>query len=125
MDTTVTDQQLDALGGILLQQGHCDQRTLDRAHRVAAETEQRVDAILIQLGLVSERGLAEAYASMLGVPVASPDRYPLLEPVLPDRLSPGFLRHARAVPIAVEGDTSGAAPRSDPDDDRYSLEHTG
>jgi general secretion pathway protein E len=104
MDTTVTDQ-LDALGDILLRQGHCDQRTLDRAHRVATESEQRVDAILIQLGLVSERGLAEAYASMLGVPVASPDRYPMLEPVLPDRLSPGFLRHARAVPIAVEGDT--------------------
>jgi general secretion pathway protein E len=105
MDTTVTDQQLDALGDILLRQGHCDQRTLDRAQRVAAETEQRVDAILIQLGMVSERGLAEAYANMLGLPVASPDRYPLLEPVLPDRLSPGFLRHARAVPIAVEGDT--------------------
>jgi general secretion pathway protein E len=105
MDTTVTDQQLDTLGDILLRQGLCDQRTLDRAHRVAAETEQRVDAILIQLGLVSERGLAEAYANMLGVPVASPDRYPMLEPVLPDRLSPGFLRHARAVPIAVEGDT--------------------
>ncbi len=105
MDITVTDQQLDDLSDILLRQGHCDQRTLDRAHRVAAESDQRVDAILIQLGLVSERGLAEAYASMLGIPVVSPDGYPALEPVLPDRLSPGFLRHARAVPLAIEGDT--------------------
>jgi general secretion pathway protein E len=105
MDTTVTDHQFDALSDILLRQGHCDQRTLDRAHRVADESEQRVDVILIQLGLVSERGLAEAYASMLGLQIASPDRYPSLEPVLPDRLGSSFLRHVRAVPIAVEGDT--------------------
>jgi len=30
---------------------------------------------------------------------------PAIEPVLPDRLSSGFLRHARAVPLAVEGET--------------------
>ena len=39
MDTTVTDHQLDSLGEILLRQGHCDQRTLDRARRVAAESD--------------------------------------------------------------------------------------
>jgi general secretion pathway protein E len=105
MDTTVAAHQFDALSDILLRQGHCDQRTLDRAHRVADESDQRVDVILIQLGLVSERGLAEAYSSMLGLPIASPERYPSVEPVLPDRLSAGFLRHVRAVPVAVEGDT--------------------
>jgi len=105
MSTTVTDQQLDALGDILLRQGHCDQRTLDRARRVAVESDQRLDAILIQLGLVSERGLADAYASLLSLPVASIDHYPTLEPVLPDRLSPAFLRHARAVPLAADDET--------------------
>jgi hypothetical protein len=40
METTVTDQQLDALAGILLQHGHCDQRTLDRARRAAAEADR-------------------------------------------------------------------------------------
>jgi len=105
MQTTVTDQQLDALAGILLQQGHCDQRTLDRARRAAAESDQRLDAILIQLGLVSERGLADAYAHLLSVPVASADRYPPLEPVLPDCLNPVFLRHARAVPLSADSDT--------------------
>nr|WP_294529026.1 ATPase, T2SS/T4P/T4SS family [uncultured Rhodopila sp.] len=105
MQTTATDQQLDALAGILLRQGHCDQRTLDRARRAAAESGQRLDAILIQLGLVSERGLADAYATLLSVPVTSIDRYPTLEPVLPDRLAPAFLRHARAVPLAADNDT--------------------
>nr|WP_294502407.1 ATPase, T2SS/T4P/T4SS family [uncultured Rhodopila sp.] len=105
MQTTATDQQLDALAGILLRQGHCDQRTLDRARRAAAESDQRLDAILIQLGLVSERGLADAYAALLSVPVTSIDRYPALEPVLPDCLPPAFLRHARAVPLSAEDDT--------------------
>jgi general secretion pathway protein E len=105
MGTTATDQQLDALGDILLRQGHCDQRTLERARRVAAESDQRLDAVLIQLGLVSERGLADAYADLLSIPVATAARYPTLEPVLPDRLSAGFLRHARAVPLAVDGGT--------------------
>ena len=68
MDTTVTDQQLDALGGYsAASRAICDQQTLERARRVAAESGQRLDAVLIQLGLVSERGLAEAYADLLGV----------------------------------------------------------
>ena len=105
MGTTVTDQELDALGEILLRQGHCAPRTLERARRVAAESDQRLDAVLIQLGLVSERGLAEAYASLLSIPITSADQYPRMEPVLPDRLNAGFLRHARAVPIAADEQT--------------------
>jgi general secretion pathway protein E len=105
MGTTVTDHQLDALGAILLRQGHCDQRTLERARRVATESDQRLDAVLIQLGLVSERGLAEAYADLLSIRVATTDRYPPLEPVLPNQLRVAFLRHARAVPVAVEEGT--------------------
>jgi general secretion pathway protein E len=102
MGTTVTNRELEALGAILLRQGHCDQRTLDRAQRVANESDQRLDAILIQLGLVSERDLAAAYADLLSLPLVSPDRYPALEPVLPDLLSAAFLRHARAVPLSAD-----------------------
>jgi general secretion pathway protein E len=105
MGTTVTDQQLDALASILLRQGQCDQRTLDRARRAAAESDQRLDAILIQLGLVSERGLADAYANLLSVPVTAADGYPSLQAVLPDQLGPAFLRHARAVPLAADDDS--------------------
>ena len=105
MGTTVIDQELDALGEILLRQGHCAPRTLERARRVAAESDQRLDAVLIQLGLVSERGLAEAYASLLSIPITSADRYPRIDPVLPDRLSAGFLRHARAMPISANEQT--------------------
>jgi general secretion pathway protein E len=105
MGTTVTEHQLDALGDILLRQGHCDQRTLERARRVATESDQRLDAVLIQLGLVSERGLADAYAELLSIPVTTADRYPQTEPVLPERLNAVFLRHTRAVPLATDEET--------------------
>ncbi len=105
MGTTITDHQLDALGDILLRDGHCDQRTLERARRVAAESDQRLDMVLIQLGLVSERGLADAYARLLSLPVVTADRYPAGDPVLPDQLSAGFLRHARAVPLSADDRT--------------------
>jgi general secretion pathway protein E len=105
MGITITDQKFDALAEILVRQGHCDHRTVDRARRVALESDQRLDAVLIQLGLVSERGLADAYASLLSLPITPVDHYPSAEPVLLDRLSGTFLRHARALPLTADDDT--------------------
>jgi general secretion pathway protein E len=96
-------RQVDLLASILVQQGQCDLVTLDRGRRVATESGQRLDQVLLQLGLVTERGLAEAYATLLGVPIAGPARYPEA-PLFPERLAPRFLRTARAVPVAVEQD---------------------
>jgi general secretion pathway protein E len=96
--------QVDQLAAILLERGQCDSQTIERGRRVAAESGQRLDLVLIQLGLVTERGLAEAYATLLGVPLAGPARFPA-EPLFPERLTPRFLRTARAMPLAVEDGT--------------------
>ncbi len=95
---------IDALAALLLAQDHCDARTLDRARRVAAESGRRLDKVLIQLGLVGERGLAEAFAALLGIPLATPGQYPQDEPLFADRLPARFLRNARALPVAMEGE---------------------
>lgn len=92
-------QKLDALARLLVEQGQCDARTIDRGRRVAAETGQRLDGVLMHLGLVTERGLAQAYAALLGLPLADPGHYPA-EPLLPERLGARFLRQARALPVA-------------------------
>ena len=94
---------LEALSGVLLERGLIDDKTLERARRVAGETGQRLDAVLTQLGLVSERGLAEALAAYLDLPMVTADRYPDV-PLLVDRLKPRFLRKAHALPIAIEPD---------------------
>ncbi|MGI4745998.1 MAG: GspE/PulE family protein [Janthinobacterium lividum] len=90
------------LGRLLVETGRCDARSLDRANRAADESGGRLDVILLQLGLVSERGLADGYAELLGMPVVSTDRYPPEEPLLPEKLAPRFLRDVRALPIALE-----------------------
>jgi general secretion pathway protein E len=101
-DVATEHARIAALSDILLQAGHCDSRTLERASRVTADTGQRLDSVLLQLGLVSERGLAEAFATLLGRPVVQPARYPHEAPLLPDCLAPRFLREARALPVAIE-----------------------
>ena len=86
------------LGQLLIDLGVIDQRSLARAQRVADETHSRLDRVLTQLGMVSERGLAEAMAELFDVPLAAVADYPLA-PLFVDRLRPKFLRKAQAVPI--------------------------
>ena len=85
----------------LVRDGACDSFAVERASLVAAETGLSRAKSLVQLGLVSERALAETYAALLGLLVAAPERYPA-EPLLPERLRPRFLRAARALPLAIE-----------------------
>jgi general secretion pathway protein E len=54
--------------------------------------------VLTRLGLVSERALAEAIADAAGLRIAAAADFPP-EPIAADRLSPGFLRDARALPL--------------------------
>jgi general secretion pathway protein E len=94
---------IDRIADILVEQGQCDSRAIERGRRMAAESDQRLDIVLMQLGLVTERALANAYSTFLGWPVAGPDRYPHDKPLLADQLSPRFLRDARALPIEEVG----------------------
>jgi len=91
------------LGVSLVDSGAIDRRTLDRARRVAAETGARLDQVLTQLGLVSDRGLAEALAQLIAAPLVGAADYPDA-PLFHDRLKPKFLRRVRALPIAASDD---------------------
>src|SRR5499427_10894207 len=96
-------EALARLGATLVDSGAIDQRTLDRARRVAGETGGRLDQVLTQLGLVSDRGLAEALARLIGVPLVAAADYPDA-PLFLDRLKAKFLRRARVLPIAATAD---------------------
>src|SRR5438067_12261389 len=91
--------ELSRLSDILLARGALDNRPLDRARRVAADTGGRLDRVLTQLGMVSERDLAEALAELVGLVLISPAGSPEA-PLFGDRLKPKFLQKARALPIA-------------------------
>ena len=100
---TIRADRQERLAELLLQGGQCDALTIDRARRVAQETRQRIDKVLLQLGLVGERALADAYAVLLRTALAAPGRYPD-EPLFPEHLKDRFLRGVRAMPVAVEHD---------------------
>ncbi len=90
------------LGAGLLGLG-ADPRAIERGRRVAAEGGQRLDAVLLQLGLASEREIATAWAAALGTRVVGAARYPAAPPLpFAEQLAPRFLRAARALPLAVE-----------------------
>jgi general secretion pathway protein E len=103
---------VDTLAELIARSGHCDKRTIERGRRVAVESGRRLDMVLLQLGLITERGLAACYAALLGLPIAGPERYPA-SPVLADRLRPRFLRGARVMPLAAT-DCSVALAVADP-----------
>ncbi len=97
------DDALARLGPALIGSGAVDQRTLERARRVASETGGRLDRVLTQLGLVSERALAEALAQLVAAPIVTPADYPDAA-LFVDRLKAKFLRRAHAMPIADNED---------------------
>lgn len=94
---------LDALGSKLVADGKLATVNLDRAERLAAESGERLGAVLTRLGLVSERDLADAYASLFNLPLARIQDFPEA-PVLEDRLSRKFLKEAHIVPLAERDD---------------------
>jgi general secretion pathway protein E len=95
------DAMAAAVADRLLRQGLLDGNALERARRVAAESGKRLDNVLVQLGLVKERGLAEAQAALLGIPLANRARFPDA-PLFAERLKAKFLHKACAIPLAVE-----------------------
>ncbi len=94
----------ERLAALLRARGDCDALTIERARRLAVETGERLHAVLIQLGLIGERALAEALASLLGLPLVNQARYPAAPPFA-ERIAPRFLRAARALPLAVTDGT--------------------
>jgi general secretion pathway protein E len=86
------------LAARLVQAGTVDQAGLERALRLQASSEDRLEAILTKLGLASENDIAGALAGELSLDVAGPDDFakaPVLETV-----NAKFLRRTRVLPLA-------------------------
>ncbi len=90
---------LEALTDQLIALG-TDRRAIERARLVASENGQRLDTVLLRLGLVSERQMAEAGATLLGTRVVPLDQYPSVLPDCASMLTPRYLRAARCLPLS-------------------------
>jgi general secretion pathway protein E len=91
-----------ALAESLVAAGKLDQRSLDRALRVRSGSRESLLHLLTKLGFVSERDMAEAIATQLGIPLVGQRDYPSV-PVLEEQVNARFLREARVLPLSMEG----------------------
>ena len=92
------------IGEILVERGKLDPANLERAVKLQeTESPEKIGTILLRLGMVSGRDLADALADQLDLPLASAADFPEL-PLLEERLSAKFLIDAQAVPLREDDD---------------------
>ena len=94
-----TQSHTNSIGKLLIERGKLNAADLDRARRVQQETPERINVILTQLGLVSERDMAEALALYLDLPLVTAADYPT-QAILEDQISTKFLKEFRTIPLA-------------------------
>jgi general secretion pathway protein E len=92
-----------AIAARLVANNKLDQAGLDRVMRLKAGSEEHLEALLVKLGLASERDVAEALAGELDLVIAGASDYPDT-PVLDGKLTGKFLKHAGVLPMAERGD---------------------
>ena len=81
-----------------MEQGKLEPEKLQQARRLERDSGERLGPLLVQLGMLAERDLAEILAQELDLELALADAYPPT-PAVQDRVTPEFLKQARAVPL--------------------------
>ncbi|HRF43949.1 MAG TPA: type II secretion system ATPase GspE [Candidatus Competibacteraceae bacterium] len=104
------------LGELLVAHQKLADADLQRARRVQEGTGESLDTLLLKLGLVSERDLADALAAQLSLPLVRPADYPDT-PVTNGIISPRFLKEARAIPLAEDEEQGLIVAMANPTDE--------
>jgi general secretion pathway protein E len=91
-----------AFADLLVGENLVDAVAISRARRAAEAASERLDFVLVKLGLISESDLCIAYATYCDLPLVGPGDVPE-QPVLADRLKLSFLKANRLLPISLDG----------------------
>ncbi len=92
----------EAFAAHLADSGLVDSGALARGKRAAEVASERVDTVLVKLGLISEVDLCGAYASYTGLRVVGFGDIPS-QPILAERLRLSFLQATRSLPVSFDG----------------------
>ena len=107
------------LGDLLVECQKLSDADLQRARRVREGSGEALDTLLVKLGLVSERDMAEALVAQLKLPLARPGDYPDA-PVANGSVSPRFFKESRAIPL-FEDEQGLTVAMANPTDDYVLL----
>ena len=91
-----------AFADILTAEDLVDGAAIARARRAAETASERLDLVLVKLGLISETDLCIAYATYCKLPIVGSANIPD-QAVLADRLRLPFLKANRLLPIEFDG----------------------
>ncbi len=94
--------------------GKLSNTDLARGRRLAEESGDEILRMMIRLGLVSERDMAQAFSQVMDLPLAEAADFPEA-PVASETLSLRFLKDARVLPLR-EDETELAVALADPGD---------
>jgi general secretion pathway protein E len=97
-----SEKFVSELSKFLVDAGQIDPFGLKRAQRAQAETDERFDLVLLRLGLLDERALAETLSRFLRLPFIDPNKMPDA-PVIADRAIISFLASKIILPIDDDG----------------------
>jgi general secretion pathway protein E len=104
-----------SLAAWLIAEGRLRTPDLERSRRLASSEGLSLAAVLLRLGVITDRDLAEALAGVTGLPLLGPEDYPdLIDP--PSPLPLRFLKEARVVPLG-SSETTLRLAMADPRDD--------
>ena len=95
--------QADTIGELLVRDNKLRQADLDQALLVNTDNGGGTGPLLVRLGLVSDKDLADAYAKLYDVPLLKDDELPdtpVANQILPFR----FLKSAHVAPIGETDD---------------------
>ena len=85
----------------LVSRGKMRESEVIRAHRLALQTDDpRIPALLVKLGIISERDTAEILADVSGVDLVAPEDYPETSP-LPETISIRFLKENHLIGLSA------------------------
>lgn len=103
-----------------MDRGKLDAASLQRARLLQQDSPgEPLATLLVRAGLVAERDVVDALATLTGVPVAAASDYPEL-PVLEEQVSVRFLKQSRVLPLREDAETMVLAMQ-DPTD-AYALD---
>ncbi len=120
MNAVVADPPLsEQLGERLVEGGKLSRENLLRATAVCQKNGDALHSVLLKLGMVAERDMAEVLAACYDLPLVAAEEYPEV-PLLDERaISLAFLKARHVLPLADEEDRLVVA-MADPGDD-YGL----
>ena len=100
---TISRTVTKRIGELLVERGRLEPSQLDRALRLQADSGQPLGTLLVSLGLVGERDLAQALATQFDLEVTPAHAYGST-PVAKGLVSPEFLKQVKAIPVAKRPD---------------------